>query len=75
MTPLHKKGNVYDPNNYCAIAVASNLGKLFPGILLNRLIKFKSEVNPDTPNQLGFYKVAQTADHILTLSTCIEKYV
>ena len=29
----------------------------------------------DTPNQLGFCKNAQTADHILTLSTCIEKYV
>ena len=75
VTPLHKKGNVYDPNNYRAIAVASNLGKLFAGILLNRLIKFRSEVNPDTPNQLGFCKGAQTADHILTLSTCIEKYV
>ena len=32
-------------------------------------------MNPDTPNQLGFCKGAQTADHILTLSTCIEKYV
>jgi hypothetical protein len=30
VTPLHKKGNVYDPNNYRAIAVASNLGKRFP---------------------------------------------
>ena len=70
-----KKGNVCDPNNYRAIAVASNLGKLFAGIFLNRLIQFRSEVNPDTPNQLGFCKGAQTADHILTLSTCIEKYV
>ena len=32
VTPLHKKGNVYDPNNYRAIAVASNLGKLFSNI-------------------------------------------
>ena len=75
MTPLHKKGNIYDPNNYRAIAVASNVGKLFASILLQRLIKFRAETNPDTPNQLGFCKNAQTADHILTLSTCIEKYV
>ena len=75
VTPLHKNGNVYDPNNYRAIAVASNLGKLFAGILLNRLIQFRSEVNPDILNQLGFCKGAQTADYILTLSTCIEKYV
>ena len=32
VTPLHKKGNIYDPNNYRAIAVASNLGKLFSTI-------------------------------------------
>ena len=75
VTPLHKKGNIYDPNNYRAIAVASNVGKLFASILLQRLIKFRAETNPDTPNQLGFCKNAQTADHILTLSTCIEKYV
>ena len=75
VTPLHKKGSIYDPNNYRAIAVASNLGKLFASILLQRLIKFRAETNPDTPNQLGFCKEAQTADHILTLSTCIEKYV
>ena len=54
VTPLLKKGNVYDPNNYRAIAVASNLGKLFAGNLLNRLMQFRSEVNPNTPNQLGF---------------------
>ena len=29
---------------------------------------------PDTPNQLGFCKGAQTSDHILTLTTCIDKY-
>ena len=75
VTPLHKKGCTYDPNNYRAIAVSSNLGKLFSGILLERLIRFKSFVKPDTPNQLGFCKQAQTSDHILTLSTCIDKYI
>ena len=28
VTPLHKKGSLYDPDNYSAIAVASNIGKL-----------------------------------------------
>ena len=75
VTPLHKKGSVYDPNNYRAIAVSSNLGKLFSSILLERLIKFRSVHRPDTANQLGFCKNAQTADHALTLHTTIEKYV
>ena len=30
ITPIHKKGCIYDPENYRAIAIASNLGKLFP---------------------------------------------
>ena len=29
VTPLHKKGDTYNPNNYRAIAVASNLGNYF----------------------------------------------
>ena len=75
VTPLHKKGSIYDPNNYRAIAVASNLGKLFASILLKRLITFRSVHHPDTVNQLGFCQNAMTCDHILTLTTCIEKYV
>ena len=31
--------------------------------------------NPDTPNQLGFCKNAQTADHVLTLTTIVNKFV
>ena len=70
---LHKKGDTYNPNNYPAIAVASNLGKLFSSILLRRLIAFRSMTNPDTPNQLGFCKNAQTADHTLTLTPLHKK--
>ena len=75
VTPLHKKGNLQDPNNYRAIAVASNIGKLFSSILLERLASFRNSNGPDTNNQLGFCKQAQTSDHVLTLSTCINKYV
>ena len=75
VTPLHKKGCSYDPNNYRAIAVSSNIGKLFSSVLLNRLVQFRSTEFPDPPNQLGFTKGAETADHVLTLRTTIEKYV
>ena len=74
ITPIHKKGCIYDPENYRAIAIASNLGKLFSIILLKRLTLYRSIECPDTHNQLGFCKGAQTSDHILTLSTCISKY-
>ena len=75
ITPLFKKGDVYDPDCYRAIAVGSNLGKTFSQILLDRLVKSRAIHFPDTANQLGFCKGAQTVDHIFTLNTCIEKYV
>ena len=74
ITPLHKKGNKSDPDNYRAVAVSSVLGKLFSTILLERLIKFRTLNCPDPPNQLGFTKKAQTYDHILTMKTIASKY-
>ena len=74
ISPLHKRGCPHDPDNNRAIAVGSNLGKLFSTILLARLNKFRAIKCPDSDNQQGFCKNAQTSDHIFTLSTCIEKY-
>ena len=74
ISPLHKKGNKSDPDNYRAVAVSSVIGKLFSTILLERLIHFRSENCPDPPNQLGFTKKAQTYDHILTMKTVASKY-
>ena len=74
VTPLHKKGDKADPDNYRAVAVSSVIGKLFSTILLERLTKFRSDNCPDPPNQLGFTKKAQTYDHILTMKTIASKY-
>ena len=75
VSPLHKKGSIHDPDNYRAISIGSNLGKLFSSILLRRLLDFRKRHCPDTDNQLGFREGAQTVDHLFTLNTCIEKYV
>ncbi len=74
IVPLHKSGDKHNPDNYRAIGISSCLGKSFSAILLNRLLKFRSDNCPDPPNQLGFCKNAQTNDHILTLKTIIDKY-
>ena len=75
ITPIHKKGDKYDPDNYRAITVGSNLGKLFAGVLLNRLLMYRNVNCPDPINQLGFCKGAQTSDHTFVLNTCIQKYL
>ena len=75
ITPIHKKGDIYDPNNYSAIAVVSCIGKLLSSILLERLHMFRAENAPNPSNQLGFCAEARTVDHVLTMDTCIQKYV
>ena len=39
ITPLHKKGCKDNPDNYKAISVSSEIGKLLSPILLDRFIK------------------------------------
>lgn len=72
--PLHKKGPVSNPDNYRAISVCSCLGKLFSTVLLSRLITHRSNDHPDPPNQAGFTKGSQCADHIFVLMSIAEKY-
>ena len=74
ITPIHKSGDNYNPDNYRAIALGSCVGKLFSSLLLKRIQDFRNSNCPDHPNQLGFKKGAQTSDHILTLKTIIDKY-
>lgn len=56
LTPLNKKGSLYDPNNYRAMGVFSNRGITFASKLL---IAFRNFNKPDIQNQLGFCKGAQ----------------
>ena len=74
ITPMPKGGDPYNPDNYRAIALGSCIGKLFSSILLTRINIFRADTSPEHPNQLGFKKGAQTADHLLTLKTLIDKY-
>ena len=74
ITPLSKGGDLYNPDNYRAIALGSCIGKLFSKIILNRILQYREMNCPDEPNQLGFRKGAQTSDHIMTLKTTIDKY-
>jgi hypothetical protein len=56
VTPLHKKGDRTNPDNYRAIAVSSAIGKLFSSILLERLVLFRNAHCQDPPNQLGLVR-------------------
>ncbi len=74
LTPIHKKGDINDTNNYRGIALTSNLCKLFSTVLHTRLVAYTNKNNMIPPNQIGYKKGTRPADHILTLKTIIDKY-
>ena len=74
ITPLHKKGSLFDPDNYRGISITSCLGKCFTSVLANRLLSCieTNSIMPD--NQAAFRKTFRTTDHIYTLQSIINKY-
>jgi hypothetical protein len=74
ITPLHKKGSIYDPDNYRGISITSCLGKCFTSVLCNRLITFINENKLISDHQAAFKKKSRTSDHIFTLKSMINNY-
>ena len=74
ITPIHKNGNIDDPNNYRGIAVTSCLGKLFISVLTNRieLLCERNDVIDDI--QGGFRKNCRTSDNMFILNSLIHKF-
>ena len=75
LSPLHKKGSVYMPDNYRGIAIGNGLAKIFLQVLHKRLLGFSDKHNLIPPNQIGYKKGSRTTDHILTLKNIIDKYI
>ena len=75
MKPLHKGGDKLDPNNFRGITVASNLGKLFNQLLLQRLEQFCLKNKIISNCQLSGKKKARTCDHLMIVRFLHDKYV
>ena len=64
ITPIHKSGEIDDPDNYRGITINSCLSKLFTLLLNNRLTNFINKEDALKFNQIGLKKAFQTADHV-----------
>ncbi len=73
ITPIYKKGDKFDPNNYRGICVGSNLAKLFCIIMNNRIVTFLTRRSILHKSQIGFLPKQRTSDHIYSLHTLINK--
>lgn len=74
ITPLFKKDNPNQPDNYRGITITSSIAKVFNYVLNNRLISFLTKHGIIKNSQIGFMKGSRTSDHIFTLKTLIDKY-
>ena len=73
--PLHKKGSIYNVNNYRGISLLNILGKVFSHVLNERL-KLWCEWNEIIPEaQAGFRSHYSTVDNIFSLQCIIQKYI
>ena len=71
--PIYKKkGEKSNPENYRLITLVSCLGKLFTGILSNRLYTYAEQSDVLTSSQTGFRKGRSTTDNIFILYSLIE---
>ena len=61
--------------NYRAITLMSCLGKVFTGILNNRLASLSDEIGLLTSVQAGFRNAHSTADNIFILHSLINLYL
>ena len=73
--PLHKGGDSSDPSNYRGIAMSSCLSKLFCKIMDSRLQAYLEEYDIINRCQIGFRPKFRTSDHILVLTSIINKFV
>ena len=71
VTPIHKKGDTSNPENYRAISLLSIPGKVFNRIVLNK-IREKTEVFTSN-TQFGFRPKKGTVDAIFIVRQIMEK--
>ena len=73
ISPNHKSGDKFDPNNY-GVCVNGNLGKILCMIINSRLLNFLTDNNAIRKKQKKQTNY-HTTDHIFTLSTLIDDQI
>ena len=65
VTPVYKKGDKHNPNNYRLISVISVMGKLLERVVYVRPMTYLNDNNILTPFQSGFQPNHSTEDVLL----------
>ena len=73
ITPIHKKGDLDDVNNYRGITLINIMSKIYSHILHNRLIKWAEEYEKNNDCQFGLKPHKSTVDCIFLFHSIISK--
>ena len=65
ISPLYKKGETEDPNNYRPISVTGALAKIFEQVIRNQINDYSISNNLLSPKQFRYRKKVSTTDAIL----------
>jgi hypothetical protein len=71
IVPIQKQGNKTDCNNYRGISLLSTSYKIFPNVLLSRLVPYIDKIIGG--HQCGFRRNSTTTDQIFCICQKIEK--
>ena len=75
IVPIHQKGDVNQPDNYCGIALTSVISKVYTHILNKRLSEWAEVEEKILEEQAGFRAGYSTVDHIFSLYATVQKYL
>ena len=75
MVPIHKKGDLDDPNNYRGITLLSCFAKLFTSILNERLKTWSGDTGNTSDAQFGFKSNHSTVDTVFSLKYLIDRHL
>ena len=75
LSPLYKRGNRLNPDNYRGITLLSDLGKLFTRVLNNRLESWAENYRIYVEAQNGFRKGRGTVDSVFVLHNVINEFM
>lgn len=75
ITPIFKKGNDQDTNNYRGISIISNIAKLFNMIIQARVLTFLEENKLINEKQIAFKSGSRTSDHIFIVKSLTDKHI
>ena len=73
VTPIHKRGDSAEPNNYRPIAVGEPIIRLYANMINRRLIKYTEEQNLRAPTQAGYRPRLSVLHQLFTLQHLITR--